>query len=75
MKTIITTENLSHITRQQMTFTVQPRVTSMWGAGVMVYAKSDGWVGIRLDGETRVDEYPVEHVRLDGALVATAGDH
>lgn len=42
----------------------QVRITSMWGDGVLVYLTSDGFVGVRLDGETRVDEYPGEHVKL-----------
>lgn len=39
------------------------RVTSRWGTGRLVYATSDGYVGLELDGETRVDEYPAQHVR------------
>lgn len=42
--------------------TVGARVRSMWGVGVVTYMRDDGWVGVRLDGERRVDEYPIEHV-------------
>lgn len=42
------------------------RVTSMWGDGRLIYATEDGWIGIMLDGETRIDEYPAEHVTRVG---------
>lgn len=38
-------------------------VTSVWGAGRLVYATDDGFVGLQLDGETRIDEYPAECVK------------
>lgn len=44
----------------------QPRVTTLRGAGLLVYGTSDGWCGVRLDGEVRVDEYPAEQV-IDAA--------
>ena len=34
------------------------RVRTTCGPGVIVYATDDGWLGVRLDGERRVDEYP-----------------
>ena len=40
------------------------RVTTMQGAGTALYLTRDGWIGVRLDGETRVDEYPIEHVAV-----------
>ena len=42
------------------------RVTSMWGSGQLIYATNDGWVGVRLDGECGVYEYPAAHInRVD----------
>ena len=34
------------------------RVRTSCGLGALVYATDDGWLGVRLDGERRVDEYP-----------------
>ena len=34
------------------------RVRTSCGLGVVVYGTDDGWLGVRLDGERRVDEYP-----------------
>lgn len=34
------------------------------GAGALLYATDDGWVGVRLDGETRADEWPAESVEV-----------
>jgi hypothetical protein len=52
------------------------RVDGMWGNGRLVYVTEDGWCGICLDGETRVDEYPAEHLGLedtaDEAIAALA---
>jgi hypothetical protein len=39
-------------------------VTSMWGRGQLVSVTDDGWAEVQLDGETRRDEYPAEHVFL-----------
>ncbi len=36
---------------------VQPRITTHCGSGTLVYATDDGYLGVRLDGETRIDEY------------------
>lgn len=38
------------------------RVTTWCGVGTLQYTKPGGWLGVKLDGETRVDEYPVETV-------------
>lgn len=40
------------------------RVTSMWGQGQLVSVTADGWAEVRMDGESRLDEYPAEHVFL-----------
>lgn len=40
--------------------------TSMWGAGVLVSITEDGWAEVQLDGETRRDKYPAEHVYVSG---------
>lgn len=50
------------------------RVDGMWGMGRLIYVTPDGYAGIMLDGETRIDEYPAEHLDLDvsDALVALA---
>jgi hypothetical protein len=50
------------------------RVDGMWGMGRLIYVTEDGWCGIRLDGETRIDEYPADQLSLDvsDALVALA---
>ena len=40
------------------------RVLTHLGAGVLVSLTDDGWCEVQLDGETRVDEYPVELVEL-----------
>lgn len=54
--------------------TTEIRVDGMWGMGRLIYITEDGWCGIQLDGETRIDEYPGEHLGLDvsDALVALA---
>jgi len=39
-------------------------VTSMWGRGQLVSVTEDGWAEVQLEGETRRDEYPAEHVFL-----------
>lgn len=41
------------------------RVDGMWGNGRLVYVTEDGWCGIMLDGETRIDEYPAEHLGIE----------
>lgn len=41
------------------------RVDGMWGMGRLIYVTPDGYAGIQLDGEKRVDEYPAEHLNLD----------
>ena len=43
---------------------VPTAVTSMWGAGRLVSLTEDGWAEVQLEGETRRDEYPAEHVFL-----------
>jgi hypothetical protein len=44
------------------------RVKNHIGSGALVYATDDGWLGVQLDGETRIDEYPVAVCRsVDGA--------
>lgn len=40
------------------------RVDGMWGNGRLIYVTEDGWCGIRLDGEERIDEYPAEHLDI-----------
>jgi hypothetical protein len=35
------------------------RVSTHLGAGQLVYATDDQYLGVQLDGETRVDEYPL----------------
>jgi hypothetical protein len=48
-----------------LAYPIEPiRVTGMWGSGRIVYATDDGWIGVCLDGETRVDEYPAEHLTV-----------
>lgn len=32
------------------------------GPGRLSYLTEDGWLGVQLDGEQRVDEYPIEQV-------------
>jgi len=42
------------------------RITSHLGAGRLVYATDDGWLGVHLDSEPnlrRIDEVAVEHCR------------
>ena len=34
------------------------RVRTSCGLGVVVYGTDDGWLGVRIDGERRVDEFP-----------------
>lgn len=49
----------------------QTRVRTHLGDGAIVYADEDGYLGIRLDGETRIDEYlPEWCTRLDVAAPA-----
>jgi hypothetical protein len=43
---------------------VPVRVATNLGPGALVYATDDGFLGCRLDGETRVDEYSAEQVSL-----------
>lgn len=40
------------------------RVLTHLGPGVLVTVTDDAWVEVRLDGETRCDEYPIELVQL-----------
>lgn len=40
------------------------RVATIWGDGLLVSITEDGWAEVRLDGEHRCDEYPVEMVEL-----------
>ncbi|MDQ1446771.1 MAG: hypothetical protein QOI20_3235 [Acidimicrobiaceae bacterium] len=44
------------------------RCTTHLGAGRLVYVTEDGWCGVQLDGEKRVDEYQ----RFQVELAATA---
>jgi hypothetical protein len=44
--------------------TAEIRVQGIWGQGRLVYATRDGWCGVQLDGETRVDEYPAQHLQV-----------
>lgn len=37
-------------------------VISMWGRGKLISVTADGYAEVRLEGETRRDEYPAEHV-------------
>ncbi|HEY6020436.1 MAG TPA: hypothetical protein VIY48_11160 [Candidatus Paceibacterota bacterium] len=34
--------------------------------GMLIYGTPEGWVGVRLTGETRVDEYPYTDVVQGG---------
>jgi hypothetical protein len=53
---------------RQLAYSAQPaRATGIWGSGRVVYATDDGWVGVCLDGETRVDEYPAEQLAIEVA--------
>lgn len=45
------------------------RVVGMWGVGTVAYVSSGGWIGVRLDGETRIDEYPGAHLTRQGGLL------
>lgn len=38
------------------------RVDGMWGNGRLIYVTEDGWCGVRLDGEERIDEYPAQYL-------------
>lgn len=40
------------------------RVSTPDGAGTLIYLRQDGYLGVRLDGETRVDEWAVGQVSL-----------
>lgn len=40
------------------------RSSGMWGNGTLIYVTPDGYCGIVLDGETRIDEYPAEWIGL-----------
>lgn len=44
------------------------RVTGMWGNGRLIYVTEDGWCGVQLDGETRIDEYPAEHLGIEDVV-------
>lgn len=46
---------------------VSPRVQTHIGSGRLIYGTDDGYLGVQLDGETRIDEYPAELVTA-GAL-------
>lgn len=46
------------------------RVLTVCGVGTATSITREGWVAVRLDGETRRDEYPVETVRISTAEVA-----
>lgn len=52
------------------------RTSGMWGTGRLIYVTPDGYCGVMLDGETRIDEYPAEHLDIGDvaseALVALA---
>ena len=49
------------------------RVRTHLGDGALVYTTDDGYIGVRLDGEARVDEYLAEWVtRPDGARLLEA---
>jgi hypothetical protein len=52
------------------------RTAGMWGTGRLIYVTPDGYCGVMLDGETRIDEYPAEHLDIgetaSEALVALA---
>jgi len=48
--------------RIEVTGTV--RVVTNCGAGVLTSLTDDGWCECQLDGETRRDEYAIEHIEL-----------
>lgn len=50
--------------RRRTYFLAQPRVTTHLGTGALVYATDDRCLGVRLDGETRLEEISAEHVAL-----------
>lgn len=39
-------------------------VATLGGTGLLVYLTSDGYLGVRLAGESRVDEWPAEQCRV-----------
>lgn len=47
---------------QRVTITDPEDDTNVIAEGVVMSPSSGGWVGVELDGETRVDEYPLERV-------------
>ena len=47
--------------------TTAVRVRSHLGTGVFRYVTSDGYIGVQLDGEDRVEEIPVEQVVVSAA--------
>ena len=40
------------------------RTDGMWGMGTLIYVTPDGYCGVMMDGETRIDEYPAEHLNI-----------
>lgn len=74
MDALNTIETTDESGRQVLTFVTPPRCKVGAAPGVVKYAKSDGWLGVSLDGEItvsgkqRVDEYPLEHVTIDHTL-------
>jgi hypothetical protein len=40
------------------------RTDGMWGMGTLIYVTPDGFCGVMMDGETRIDEYPAEHLNI-----------
>lgn len=77
MDVLNTIETTDESGRKVMTFTTPPRCKTWDGAtGRVMYAKSDGWLGVALDGEvtvsgrSRVDEYMLAHVTIDPAIGA-----
>lgn len=44
--------------------TAPVRVTSMWGQGFLSYLTDDGYAAVLIDGETRLDEYPADMVKI-----------
>ncbi|HKP08306.1 MAG TPA: hypothetical protein VJU58_13720 [Microbacterium sp.] len=43
------------------------RVVTHLGAGRLVYVSDDRWIGVQLDGESRVDEYQPSSVSVEVA--------
>lgn len=46
---------LAYLTKKVMVHTTQ-------GIGELVYGTQDGYCGVRLLGETRIDEYPMDAI-------------